>query len=174
MTHKLALIGNGPMSDEQRLEINGFNTVIRVARIDNYKLGDKMTHLCLDGLGFRRGNPRYKGLLLDINLKNQAKYMVFLDKKWDFLIEQNKEMGFNGESIHFGIPDKGGLIKKLQCQHLSLGLKAFLYAQTFGYPIHLFGFNWNLTQGHNGQKEKEFILSHENVILHETPSSARR
>jgi hypothetical protein len=174
MTHKLALIGNGPVSDEQRLEINSFDTVIRLARVNNYKLDDKMTHLCLDGLGLRKGNPRYKGLYLDTIVKNKAKYMVFLDKKWDFLIEQNKEMGFNGESIHFGIPNKGELIKKLQCQHLSLGLKGFLYAQTFGCPIHLFGFNWNpimKKNGHNAEKEKEFILHHENVILHETPTS---
>ena len=174
MDHKTALIGNGPISDEQKQEVNSFDIVIRLARINNYKLDDKMTHLCLDGLGLRNGNPRYKGLYLDTIIKNKANYMVFIDKNWEFLIQQNKDMGFDGESIHFGIPNKRQLIKKLQCQHLSLGVKSFLYAQTFGYPIHLFGFNWNSVMkkyGHNPEKEKEFILSHENVVLHETPTS---
>lgn len=174
MSHKVALIGNGPVSEEQRQEIHSYDTVIRLARINNYKLDDKMTHLCLDGLGLRKGNPRYKGLYLDTVVKNKADYMVFIDKNWEFLIQQNKEMGFNGESIHFGIPNNGWLIKTLQCKHLSLGLKGFLFAQTFGCQIHLFGFNWNSVMkkyGHNPDKEKEFILNHENVILHETPTS---
>lgn len=171
---RVALIGNGPVSEEQRKEIDMFDVVIRLARINNYKPDEKMTHLCLDGLGMRKGNPRYKGLYLDTELKNKAQYMVFLDKRWDFLLEKNRDMGFTGESIHFGIPEKTRLIKSLRCTNLSLGVKSFAYARTFGCPIHLFGFNWHPSmtkRGHNPTAEKEYILSHDNVVLHETPTN---
>ena len=38
---KVALIGNGPVSDDQRKEIDTFDVVIRLARINNYKPDEK-------------------------------------------------------------------------------------------------------------------------------------
>jgi hypothetical protein len=170
----LALIGNGPLSQKQKAEIEAYDFVIRMARINNFCIGEKMTHLCLDGLGQKKGNPRYKGLFLDNSLKNESKVMVFMDKKWDFLIEKNTEMGFVGQSVHFPVKNVKDHIKMLQCQHLSLGYKSFLYAKTFDCPIHLYGFNWNpimKNYGHNHLNERNAILSHSNVFLHKTPTN---
>jgi hypothetical protein len=174
---KLALIGNGPISREQKAEIESYDYVVRLARIDNFCIGEKMTHLCLDGLGQKMGNPRYKGLLLDNSLKNEANVMVFIDKNWEFLIEKNKEMGYVGQSVHFPIENKQKHIKMLQCQNLSLGYKSFLYAKTFDCPVHLYGFNWHPIMkeyGHNHVNERNTIVSSPDVFLHETPTSNLR
>ena len=134
---KVALIGNGPVSDDQRKEIDTFDVVIRLARINNYKPDEKMTHLCLDGLGMRKGNPRYKGLYLDTELKNRRNTWCFWIKigisslkrteKWD-----SRERAFISEFLK-----RSRLIKSLKCVNLSLGVKSFTYARTFGCPIHL-------------------------------------
>lgn len=169
INNNIAIVGNGPISDEDRNKINKFKTIYRFNKTPRMKQDDKITHLVI-----RQDytNNRIFGLT---NFKTQidVKNIIYI-KSHDSLYIENK--------IKENNPNKN--LKVIKTKPVIFNNKEFNFDTDYGassglillsniykgQPIHLFGFNLNFPhKGHNSELEKDIIFNKcKNCIIHKT------
>eukprot|EP01084_Bolivina_argentea_P267202 453524_1 len=174
----IAVVGNGPLKETDYEQINNCDIVYRFKSCNNYRKGDKVTHLALrqEGtttriMGLIGACTKYKNIsniifigqnktvfhqYKNANLdKNMV--MIHLDKNF----KQNATINFNGNKI----------IKPATVWGASTGFYLLSYIYK-GQPLHIFGMNWHVHAEHPGLWEKNMIQTYCNqCTIHPTKSN---
>ena len=182
----IAVVGNGPISEDDLNKINNYDIVCRFNDCKNYRKNDKITHLVvrqrynteiITGLdkNYKQSKPitdliiigtnrklleKVKNINSNLNCKIIEIYESSLCELKDYVcnLDKNTPFYFNKKNIgnKFGVYGPSS----------GFVLLSNIYN---GDEIHIYGMNWNFTSGHNGNFEKNIIENHcKNCIIHKT------
>ena len=158
ITHymSIAIVGNGPLTDEQRNEINEYEIIIRQNYCNNFKKGDKTSHLLLRYSGRKR---KFKG----------EKYIEHANEI--LLYSGQNEEHINSLKIQY--PNKTfKIVQWKDCVKprlkWSTGYIAFEYFKDYK-NVHMYGYNWH-HENHSIHpiRHEEKIIKQSDIIIHDT------
>ena len=153
----IAIVGNGPLSDEQRNEINKCEIVVRQNYCDNLKKGDKTSHLLLRYSGFLR---RFKA---EENIEHASEILLYSGQN---------EKHINKLKTQY--PNKTfKIVQWKDCvkPNLKWSTGYIAYEHFKDYEnVHMYGYNWH-HENHRihpiGIEKK--IIKQSDIIIHDTP-----
>ena len=181
----IAIVGNGPLSNKDRKNINEFDMVYRFNSLNSYTVGDKIDILCvrqcgktdtvfgLDNKYTIKNNVNVNNILVigtrhnianKIKERNPNKNVEMLDIYEKYICDY-ESCNVHDNKIIF---DRKVYTYDTLCGPSS-GFHLIMYVLN-KYPhnnIHIFGMNWNgIHICHNGNLEKELINNCKRCIIH--------
>jgi hypothetical protein len=178
----IAVVGNGPLTEKKKDEINKYDLVYRFNHAPGYRKGDKITGLYIRQIGltnkthsddFLRQNPELKLDKIYIGMKKRHDNHIYVWESKDTLVKGErlfKSCSFcnDGKCLHKNARNgpTSGII----------GINDVLEK----YPkndIHIYGMNWNWEgkKYHHLNNEGEIIKRCcKNCFIHKTPRNTYR
>tara|TARA_Y100000389_G_C17467014_1_gene526582 strand:+ start:4946 stop:5494 length:549 start_codon:yes stop_codon:yes gene_type:complete len=182
MNKTIAVVGNGPLTEWQKDDINKYDIVYRFNHAPGYRKGDKISGLYMRQI--RRTNKTHSDNFVKQNSDlNFDKIYIGVNKYYDnhIFVKEDKDVFVREEPLF----KKCSYCKNGKCSH-----DRAKYGPTSGilgindimkkYPkndIHIYGMNWNWEgkKSHHLNNEGEIIKKCcRNCFIHKTPSNTYR